>query len=106
MSSPHQQKLLNFSLKLNLESKLSIFKNLFTNGLQKYEGHISNSQTPEGYGTTYYSNGNIKYVGEWKNGQPHGKGKKYYTDGLYQLIISLLKNSKKINFFKILIFSK
>ena len=40
-----------------------------------YEGEWVNDK-PEGYGKFIYSDGEY-YIGEWKNGLRHGKGKTY-----------------------------
>ena len=35
-----------------------------------------------GYGISYYDNGNIQYKGYWKNGKAEGTGTLYYMNGL------------------------
>jgi len=45
----------------------------------KYVGELRNGK-PHGKGTLNYTDGN-KYVGEWKNGEMHGKGTYYSPEG-------------------------
>ncbi|MGC6366536.1 MAG: MORN repeat-containing protein [Candidatus Marinamargulisbacteria bacterium] len=44
-----------------------------------YEGEWKDGQQ-HGYGTYYYTDGN-KYEGEWKDGERHGNGTYYFNDG-------------------------
>jgi uncharacterized protein (TIGR02145 family) len=60
-----------------------------SDGELSYEGDRSSEGKPHGVGTMYYpendSKEREKYVGEWKNGKRHGKGKlKWRTGGLYE----------------------
>ena len=45
---------------------------VYSNG-EKYVGNFVDGR-PGGDGTEYFSDGEIKYSGGWKNGQPHGLG--------------------------------
>lgn len=46
----------------------------------KYVGNVRNGIN-EGYGTQYYTNGNISYAGNWRNDMENGQGTKYNYDG-------------------------
>ena len=35
-----------------------------------------------GLGTSYYPNGNIKYMGQWVSGSPHGNGTFYLPNAM------------------------
>lgn len=48
----------------------------------KYVGEFKKGYF-DGYGTRYYSDGDIFYQGNWKGGRYHGKGKLKYKDGYY-----------------------
>ena len=48
-------------------------------GGAKYVGQFKDSN-PHGYGTFFWKNGN-KYFGEWKDGKSHGNGTKIWNDG-------------------------
>ena len=43
---------------------------IFHNG-ERYIGEYA-ADKQNGLGTSYYANGNIKYMGTWLNGTPHG----------------------------------
>ncbi len=51
---------------------------IFSNG-DRYVGEVRNGY-PHGRGTGYYANGN-RYEGEFKDGKPHGRGTGYYANG-------------------------
>ena len=63
------------------QKKISIFKRIFwkifSNG--KYIGEIKNG-LPHGQGKLYYVHGG-KYIGEWNCGERHGLGSYRYSDG-------------------------
>ena len=46
----------------------------------KYTGQFKDGQ-PHGRGISYFGNGNIKYVGEFKDGQPSGQGTAFNRQG-------------------------
>ena len=46
------------------------------NGNIKFEGEFLNGER-NGKGKEYYNNGNIKFEGEYLNGERNGKGKQY-----------------------------
>ena len=57
----------------------------------KYVGEVKNGK-PHGKGTLIYPDKGGKYVGQWKNGKYHGKGKLTYHDG--GIYIGKFKNGK------------
>lgn len=52
----------------------------FHNG-ERYAGQYLNDRQ-EGRGSSFYSNGGLKYVGEWRGGNPHGNGTFYLPNGM------------------------
>jgi len=77
------------------------YKGLFVNGSivkgnsiypggAKYIGEFKNFQ-PHGFGTFIWSNGD-KYYGEWKDGKSHGNGTKVWKDG--RKYLGTFKNDK------------
>ena len=50
----------------------------YKDGNVRYNGEFIDGKK-EGHGTNYYSNGNY-YIGEWKNNQRHGRGTLYNRD--------------------------
>ena len=46
----------------------------------RYVGQYSDDRQ-NGYGTSYYSNGAIKYIGEWVAGAPYGNGTFHLLNG-------------------------
>ena len=57
----------------------------------KYVGEVKNGK-PHGKGTLTYPEKGGKYVGQWKNGKFHGKGKLTYSDG--GIYVGKFKNGK------------
>ena len=57
----------------------------------KYVGEVKNGK-PHGKGTLTYPEKGGKYVGQWKNGKFHGKGKLTYSDG--GIYVGEFKNGK------------
>lgn len=58
------------------------FETTFETDTGKYDGEIDENGLCSGNGTFTYKNGDV-YVGEWKGGVRHGKGKMTYSDGYY-----------------------
>jgi len=54
-------------------------------GQKVYEGSW-NCGKPHGIGILYHPNSTISYKGHWNNGQKHGEGIEYYTDGTVKFI--------------------
>ena len=50
-----------------------------TGNIHNYEGDLTDNK-PNGYGTAYYSNGDI-YEGDWENGKRHGIGTYTWSNG-------------------------
>jgi antitoxin component YwqK of YwqJK toxin-antitoxin module len=57
------------------------YGNLFINNNESYEGEFVDG-IYDGRGTYYWKNGNVKFVGNWKNNKRHGKGKIYENNSL------------------------
>ena len=92
----------------NLESLNGLIKEIYTyndniefsglfedSGNIKFCGEYLNGQR-NGKGKEYYSNGKLKFEGEYLNGQRHGKGKEYYDNDKKDE--SLFVNNRKIKF--------
>lgn len=52
----------------------------YPNGELKFEGNYKDGQA-NGYGRSYYSSGQLQYKGMWANGVYHGEGTLYNKDG-------------------------
>lgn len=50
----------------------------FENGMLCYEGEYN--EVEEGFGKEFYLNGNLRYIGQLKNGKYDGKGKLFYQN--------------------------
>ena len=46
-----------------------------------YEGEVNEASVPHGRGVIRWNDNECSYDGEWKNGVPHGFGKKLWDDG-------------------------
>ena len=62
-------------MKMELKEKGEEYK-----GQLKFEGEYLNGER-NGKGKEYYSNGKLKFEGEYLNGKREGKGKEYFKDG-------------------------
>ena len=73
---------------------------IYDNGYY-YIGQFKNNLR-NGEGILYNKNGNIKYDGEWANGEMEGNGKYYYENGAYYIgqFKNNLRNGKGILYYK------
>ncbi len=57
-----------------------------SNGPQRYKDVRYHKDDLKDYHNDLYYRGNAEYIGEWKNGKPHGKGVSYYEDNQIKYI--------------------
>ena len=71
------------------------YKEFYKNGDLKYEGNFINDEYNDDNGLFHFEDGNI-YIGQFKNGQKHGKG--YLLDNNFVLIRECIyENNNEIN---------
>ena len=67
----------------------------YSNGKIKYEGNFLNNKF-EGKGKYIFENGDYQ-IGEWKGGLKNGKGTEYYSNGKINMkVISLMVKRKEL----------
>jgi len=87
------------------KSQELIAKLKYENG-DKYEGSVDKSEIRNGKGEYVFANGN-RYVGEFRDGKPHGKGEEIsitgsvrkgdWVDGVFVSAVTKIKNDSNIN---------
>ena len=71
---------INSNKKYELKEGKGYFHEYYSNGNLKFEGNYLNGQR-NGKGKEYYKNGRVKFYGEYIDGRRHGSGIKYHYNG-------------------------
>ena len=66
--------------------------NYYTNGMIKFKGEFKNN-FPNGYGKLFSMNGDILYSGLWENGYKNGFGRYFYNNKKIKYVGFFYKDS-------------